>query len=376
MNIRKKVRWKCILFMTVTIIGIACVVLMGFILTKRMKINETLAGRYSVNGIDVSHYQGKVDWKRIEDQGIDFAFIKATEGSNHVDNRFAENWSSIKETDVMAGAYHFFSFDSEPEMQAQLFIDTVGGLYENLPPVVDVEYYGDKAVNKPEKESAVSSLSKMLKLLEEEYQVKPIIYTTYPVYFQYLKGNFDQYPLWIRNVYFEPTIELGQKWLFWQYSDTAVLSGYGVGGTEKFIDQNVFVGSYNELYSMMVYQEKADPIPEVTMTAKEGTASPGGVTLLLENGSDQTYMYGTSYRFQRLNEGRWETVELIVEEAVFHTVGIHLNGQEEKELVIDWTRLYGEVGSGQYRIIKTISSQESYGYWEDKTLCAEFFINE
>lgn len=323
MNIRKKVRWKCILFMTVTIIGIACVVLMGFILTKRMKINETLAGRYSVNGIDVSHYQGKVDWKRIEDQGIDFAFIKATEGSNHVDNRFAENWSSIKETDVMAGAYHFFSFDSEPEMQAQLFIDTVGGLYENLPPVVDVEYYGDKAVNKPEKESAVSSLSKMLKLLEEEYQVKPIIYTTYPVYFRYLKGNFDQYPLWIRNVYFEPTIELGQKWLFWQYSDTAVLSGYGVGGTEKFIDQNVFVGSYNELYSMMVYQEKADPIPEVTMTAKEGTASPGGVTLLLENGSDQTYMYGTSYRFQRLNEGRWETVELIVEEAVFHTVGIH-----------------------------------------------------
>lgn len=85
----------------------------------------------------------------------------------------------------------------------------------------------------------------MLTELEEHYQAKPIIYTTYEVYHKYIKDEFDEYPLWIRNVYYPPLFSMGKRWKFWQYSDTAVLDGYS--GTEKRIDRNVFRGTREEI---------------------------------------------------------------------------------------------------------------------------------
>lgn len=375
MAVRSKKRWWIATCIMLVIMVVACVGVASLVLTKRLKMNEWFSDQYSVSGIDVAHYQGAIDWDRMESQGVDFAFIKATEGSSHVDSRFKENWEGVNDTDVLAGAYHFFSFDSAAETQAQLYIDTVGGLYGNLPPVIDVEYYGDKAVNPPEKEALVSSLSEMLTILEEEYQVKPIIYTTYSVYFRYLKGNFDEYPLWIRNVYFEPGIEIGRDWMFWQHSDTAVMDGYGDGGTEKYIDKNVFAGSFNELFSLLVYQEEADPLPEVVMKVEPEMVSQKGVTLVLRNESEKIFMYGSSYYLQRKNDGCWKPVEMIVEEAFFHTIGYHLNGSEEKEITIDWSTLYGKLEPGQYRIVKDISEQDAYGFWEDYKLCVEFRVH-
>lgn len=251
--------WKSRFFIITVMIFAICVTVAGLIMTRRIKINGWFAERYSINGIDVSHHQGEIDWKKIEEQDVDFAFVKATEGSSHIDERFAENWEQVKDTSILAGAYHFFSFDSGAETQAQQFIDTVGVLDGHLSPVIDVEYYGDKRINPPEKGKLVSSLKEMLTILEEKYQVKPIIYTTYPMYFKYLKEDFGDYPLWIRNVYFKPGSELGQEWMFWQYSDTEVLEGYGEGGTETYIDRNVFAGDKEDLKRFIVGQEEETP---------------------------------------------------------------------------------------------------------------------
>lgn len=251
---KRRIYWIFVIAALVTaVIGI-------FVINKKIKIAPILAGRYEVKGIDVSHYQGTIDWPELADQDLDFAFIKATEGSGHVDECFYDNWQAAGKTELCIGAYHFFSFDSEGSKQAQFYIDTVGSLNGKLAPAVDVEFYGDKEKNPPPKEEVVKQLQEMLTVLEEHYQVKPVIYTTYKVYHRYIKDEFTAYPLWIRNVYYQPLLTAGNTWTFWQYTDTAVLEGYQ--GAEKYIDMNVFRGTREELQELTVPWEGEKTLAE------------------------------------------------------------------------------------------------------------------
>ena len=231
-----------------TVLLLLCVLVI-LTATKRININQYLAAGYSVRGVDVSHYQGEIDWEHFKDQGIEFAFIKATEGSSFVDEKFAENCEGARAAGLCAGAYHFFSFDSPPASQAEHFIAIGAALSGSLPPVVDIEYYGDKRENPPEKASVVSRLRELLEALEREYGVKPVIYTTYAVYNKYIRNQFLEYPLWIRNVYYPPG-DIGRQWTFWQYSDTGALGG--TSGEEKFVDLNVFRESRESLMEMLI----------------------------------------------------------------------------------------------------------------------------
>lgn len=203
-----------------------------------VKLNRT---KYPVWGVDVSNYQGLIDWNKLEEQNVSFAFIKATEGSGHVDESIRRNLENISETNIKKSAYHFFSFDSAGETQAENYISVVGKDEIDMPPVIDIEYYADKKSNKPDKEEVEKILRPLLEELEEYYGVKPIIYTTLPVYFRYVKDNFSDYPLWIRNVNFEPDL---MNWKFWQYCDKGEL--YGYNGEEKYIDLNVYNGTMEQ----------------------------------------------------------------------------------------------------------------------------------
>lgn len=237
-------------FLLVSGIFLAFVVFITLVLTKKIRITSLWADRYDVQGIDVSHYQGDINWQILQRNQIDFAYIKATEGSSHMDEKFEVNWQEAAKTNIRIGAYHFFSFDSPGKEQAEWFIDSVGNLSGKLPPVVDIEYYGDKESNPPTEETVIENLQEMLDKLEKEYQVKPIIYTTYKVYKKYIRDNFEAYPLWLRNVYYIPNLDLSENWVFWQYSDTSVMEGYN--GEEKYIDRNVFYGSKEELEERIV----------------------------------------------------------------------------------------------------------------------------
>lgn len=250
----KRMKKKSIKYRVIQI-GILLVLLTAvaiYVSAKDNRLANRLASGYEVHGVDVSHYQGKIDWQVLAGQGIDFAFIKATEGSGHIDRKFYENWEAADATELKAGAYHFFSFDSPAETQAQLYIETVGDLSGRLMPVVDIEFYGDKVSNPPEEEEIVKELKTMLELLEAEYGVKPMVYTTYTFYYKYLNGEIDGYPLWIRNVYFSPNTDMRGEWTFWQYTDQAVLNGYS--GAEEHIDLNVFYGSLDELDEYVIWE--------------------------------------------------------------------------------------------------------------------------
>lgn len=197
--------------------------------------------QYPIQGIDVSSYQGEIDWNMLSSQSIDFAFIKATEGSSFQDAYFSYNWENASKTNLRIGAYHFFSFDSSGITQAENFISVVPQIENMLPPVIDIEFYADKAENPPSKEEMQNILNDLLKTLEKHYHMKPILYVTKETYEQYIKNSYLEYDIWFRNIISLPNPSDERNWTFWQYSNRGRLKGYQ--GKEKFIDKNVFFGT-------------------------------------------------------------------------------------------------------------------------------------
>ena len=217
---------------------------------KIIIINELFVNKdRDVVGVDVSEYQHDIDMAVLKEQGIQFVIIRATEGSHYVDEKFHVNWKNAHNAELICGAYHFFSFDTPGATQAANFIAAVGDLEGDLIPVVDVEFYGDKRANPPEKEDVVRELKRYLTVLEKRYGVKPMIYASGEIRENYLKGSFDDYYYWIRNVYYPVSISDGQNWAVWQYRDTGILDGYT--GGEKYIDMNV-LNSRHDLSDIMV----------------------------------------------------------------------------------------------------------------------------
>lgn len=211
-------------------------------------LNNPSREEYPVRGVDVSSYQGEIDWKTLSEQDIQFAFIKATEGSSFTDPNFAENYSNAQKTKLRIGAYHFFSYDSSGKTQAENFIKTVPISDNMLPPVVDVEFYGDKEQNPPSSKAVDKELNDFIQTVEKHYKKKPIIYATGKSYDMFISGKYNNYNIWIRNVLSSPSLSDGKSWTFWQYTDRAVLNGYN--GSEKFIDMNVFNGSREEFEAL------------------------------------------------------------------------------------------------------------------------------
>jgi lysozyme len=209
-----------------------------------IKFNNPSLLKYPVRGVDVSSYQGEIDWEILSKQNIQFAFIKTTEGSGFVDDYYISNYENASSTDLRIGFYHFFSYDSGGEEQAQNFIANVPKTINMLPPVVDIEFYGDKNKNLPEKDNVQKELNILLQILEQYYEKKPIIYATQKSYKLYISGSFSNYDIWIRNVFLAPKLSDGRNFTFWQYSDKIKLSGYN--GEEKFIDMNVFNGTQQD----------------------------------------------------------------------------------------------------------------------------------
>lgn len=229
------------------ILAVLCVGLAICVYEGYFQLNGAEAEKYPVRGVDVSHYQGKIDWQTLSGQNIQFAYVKATEGSSYVDEMFSRNWAEAKETGIRVGAYHFFSFDSPGKDQAEHFIRTVESFPGMTAPAVDVEFYGKKRENPPKGDEVERELREYLELVEQAYGRKPVIYATMEAWKLYIKGRFEEYPLWIRDVWRKPALDSAleegqeQAWTFWQYTDRGRLKGFS--GEERFVDLNVFCGT-------------------------------------------------------------------------------------------------------------------------------------
>ena len=233
---------KRLLIILIALVIIAALLFTSVFVLAKLKIifinNWFVDKNNSTIGVDVSSYQANIDMNKLKEQNIQFIYIKATEGSKSQDNKFEKNWDNAKKAGLLSGAYHFFSFDSEGKTQAENFIETVDDAMKGrLLPAVDVEYYGDKKENPPQKEDVVRELHVFLDTLEKEYGVKPIIYTGAEIYEKYLKGEFDAYKKWISSLYTPLSWNYKDDWYIWQYLNRGELDGYT--GGEKYIDLNI-----------------------------------------------------------------------------------------------------------------------------------------
>lgn len=231
-------------FIAVSVFLVVNIVVFILVWNGIIILNGISSYKYEIKGVDVSSYQGEIDWNILSSQNISFAFIKATEGSSFVDKNFAYNFQEAQKTSLAVGAYHFFSYDSEGKTQAENFINTVVPFEGMLPPVIDLEFYGDKEKNPPDRADVEKQLKEMLILLEEHYNQKPIIYATEKSYELYLSNDYKEYDIWIRNVISKPELSDNGMWTFWQYTNRERFEGYN--GKEKYIDVNVFNGSAKE----------------------------------------------------------------------------------------------------------------------------------
>ena len=214
--------------------------------------------RFAVQGVDVSHHQGTIDWVALAASDVQFAFIKATEGTDHRDTMFERNWSQSAAAGVQRGAYHFFTFCSSGAAQAAHVLAVVRPGQAMLPPAVDVEYSGNCA-NPPPAERIRKELLTMLQDLTVAYGRKPILYTTNEARVRLLRGAFSEYPLWIRNVYAPPWSLGVTQWTFWQHSDDGQRDG-----VRTRVDLNVF---YGDLASFRACLQGGECVPELPRAA-------------------------------------------------------------------------------------------------------------
>lgn len=210
---------------------------------KPINFGKVTPRHYAVHGVDVSRWQGDIDWAKLRSQGANFAYIKATDGGDHLDPMFRSNWRRAKEAGLKRGAYHFFYWCRVASEQASWFIRNVPRDPDALPPVIDVEWNGESSCKRrPSPEKVREKMQVFMDMLERHYGKRPVIYTAPDFYADNLRGAFKDYPFWLRAVAQHPSVVYpGRKWLFWQYSGSGL--SHGVEGK---IDLNVFHGSEDQ----------------------------------------------------------------------------------------------------------------------------------
>jgi GH25 family lysozyme M1 (1,4-beta-N-acetylmuramidase) len=196
-------------------------------------------------GIDVSRYQGSIDWAQLAGADVKFAYIQISRKIDDIDPKFEINWQAAKDVGILRGAYQRFQPDEDVIGQADIFLEKLGPFEEgDLPPMLDVEDSGGLGAD-----MIALHVRQWLTYVEAQLGVRPIIYTGRFFWRDTLESaDFTEYPLWIAH-YTDgcPTIpEPWQQWALHQYSSQAVLPGI----TENTVDVNHFNGTVSDLLAL------------------------------------------------------------------------------------------------------------------------------
>ncbi len=209
---------------------------------------------YHISGIDVSKFQGKIDWSRVKSSGVKFAWIKSTEGGDRVDDNFKANWRGAARVGIPRGAYHFVYWCRDPRSQIKWFEKNVPADPKALPPVLDVELTPTSPTCKRilHRAETVREIGIMLAEMKRFYHKTPIIYTTVDFYRGILSGGaLQQYPIWVRSTKYKPQVAYGKRpWRFWQYQ-----SDGHVPGVPGHVDRNAFYGDHKQWQAFLGTKE-------------------------------------------------------------------------------------------------------------------------
>ena len=167
-------------------------------------------------GIDVSKFQGTIDWRKVKASGkVKFAYIKATEGTSIQDPMYKRNIDSARAAGILVGSYHLYSKKTTAYQQFGNFKKVVQKSKQDLVPVLDIE-------ERYNKDLYMARVDKLLELMEKEYGMKPLIYTSEKVYWDHFSGKkYKNYHIFIANYRRYPST----RFTLWQHSQTGRIKG-------------------------------------------------------------------------------------------------------------------------------------------------------
>lgn len=215
---------------------------------------RTCAAGATLKGIDVSYYQGTVDWAKVKGAGQAFAFVRVSDGVNYPDSKFAANWPAVKKAGLVRGVYQYFRPTQDVQAQVDLLLNKLaaaGGLQPgDLPPVLDLETDGGLAAS-----TVVARAKDWLAKVEAKIGAKPIVYTA-AFMSQTIGTSFGSYPLWVANYGATcPLMPSGwTNWSFWQNSDSGTVSGVA-----SPVDTNYFNGDGPKLQGLTLKPATTKP---------------------------------------------------------------------------------------------------------------------
>jgi lysozyme len=211
--------------------------------------NKSKHVNFEIYGIDVSHHNAYIDWEMVKDKGrinqkpISFVFIKATEGKEYKDKRFKRNIKEARQQGLLCGAYHFYRPEINSLKQFKNFKESVVLKKGDLPPVLDVELRGSLSFSR-----YVEGILNMLKLMENHYGIKPILYTSPSLYMPLSRyPEIKKYPLWLAAYDTRTANRYHGIYNFLQYTERGKVSGI-----KGYVDLNGFSGNKLDLQKHII----------------------------------------------------------------------------------------------------------------------------
>ena len=203
-------------------------------------------GTARLRGIDISNWQGDVDWRKVKGDGIRFAYMQATQGLHFIDPNYGENAKGIDAAGLPYGAYHFFRPNHDPEAQAKLFLKQTEGKRGVLPPMLDVEVSGGQSAEQIGKRA-----KRWLEIVEQAVGCRPLVYSYGSFWEKNLRESLADYPLWLAEYASKPRLPAGKdRWVLWQYSQKG-----RVAGVKGAVDLDYFNGDEQALARFHCNQE-------------------------------------------------------------------------------------------------------------------------
>lgn len=204
--------------------------------------NAHLNSKYK-EGIDVSHYQGSIDWDEVvENTAISYVYLKATEGASLVDRTYRRNLKEARRVGLSVGSYHFYRPNVNWQEQFNNLIATVKVEEQDLVPIIDIEHRGSVS-----SQAFISDLKAFIQKVTEHYGKKPLLYTYHNFYNRYLTDEFKDYHFMIARYRSDsPTLNDGKDYIMWQYTSTGSIPG--INGN---VDRSKIMGDFSLNQVMM-----------------------------------------------------------------------------------------------------------------------------